>query len=127
MDELLGREPDGPTIAEQCRSATGSRRAWRSRSPSSGAVVALGARPCAHHAGPAHGLTVTGHGRRVTAWRADENTLPNSTSSNGARSRWTVDTMHFTLDERAKWASLVSGTHATNPPAHASNGEQGHP
>jgi hypothetical protein len=35
VDELLGREPEGPTIAEQCRSATGSRRAGRSRSPSS--------------------------------------------------------------------------------------------
>jgi hypothetical protein len=34
VDELLGREPEGPTIVEQCRSATGSRRAWRSRSPS---------------------------------------------------------------------------------------------
>jgi hypothetical protein len=51
VDELLGREPEGPTIAEQCRSATGSRRAWQSRSPSSGAMVALGARACAHHAG----------------------------------------------------------------------------
>ena len=69
VDELLGREPEGPTIAEQCRSATGSRRAGRSRSPSSVR-------------------------RRVTPWRADENTLPNSTLSNGAGSRWTV-TMHF--------------------------------
>ena len=58
----------------------------------------------------------------------NENTLPNSTLSNGARSRWTVETpCIFTLDERATWASLVSGTHAANPQAHASNAEQGHP
>ena len=50
-----------------------------------GAVVALGAMLVRSPRGPAHGLTVTGHRRRVTPWRADENTLPNSTLSNGGR------------------------------------------
>jgi len=126
VDELLGREPEGPTIAEQCRSATGSRRAGRSRSPSSVRWWRSARWSCALPAGPTHGLGITDHRRRVTPWRADENTVPNSTLSNGAGSRWTV-TMHFNSHERGKWASLVSGTHAMTPPAHASNADQGPP
>jgi len=59
-----------------------------------GAVVVLGAMVVRAPSRPDPWTRDNGHRRRVTPWRADENTLPHSTLSNGAGSRWTV-TMHF--------------------------------